>query len=331
MQITDVHCDVGSGLLRLCTDAEHEGWAVGIEASTASIIETHYRSLLVGETPWERERIWQALVQEGRRAGLQPLTWGVVDIALWDLLGKAQGLPVFRAIGGFRDRVPTYVCGADGVDGEEAVRQALEARDEGFWGYKVKLEGRSAAERLRTLRREVGDSLRIFGDGEQDLELEAALALGRVLEEIDAHWFEEPLLDGDVTGLQKLADALDIPVVAGGFAENSILAGTRALTTRAVDRVKATIPTMGGISDALKLARGAEALGMNCEIDWDRRFDPHAAVQLLGAVRNAEFFAVDPAAEESTIVEPLTVVDGEVHLPQEPGLGLRFTDPSLVS
>ena len=114
-------------------------------------------------------------------------------------------------------------------------------------------------------------------------------------------------------------------------AVGSILAGPRALTTRAVDRLRATIPTTGGITDVLKLARGAEALGMNCEIDWDRRCAPHAAAHLLGAVRNAEFIPCDAAAGGTTIVEPLSVIDGELHLPQEPGLGLRFTDPSLVS
>ena len=332
MHITDVQPDSASGLLRLCTDGAHEGWATGISATTAVVIDEVYRPLLLDASPWERERLWQALKRAGRRAGLPPATWGVVDVALWDLLGKVQGLPVFRAIGGFRDRVPAYLCGAPDGGLDETVRRAQTARDSGFWGYKFAVgDPGDPAAWARTLRRAVGDSFRLLCDGEQRLDLEAALSLGRVLDEIGGHWFEEPLRDNDMTGLQKLADALDIPIVAGAFLEGSILAGTRALTTRAVDRLRATIPTTGGITDALKLVRGAEALGMNCEIDWDRRCGPHAAAHLLGAVRNAEFFACDASADGASGVEPLSVVDGALHLPQEPGLGLRFTDSSLVS
>lgn len=332
MHITDVQIDPTSGLLRLCTDGPHEGRAIGVTASTAAAIDGIYRPLLLGASPWERERLWQRLKREGRRAGLLPATWGVVDVALWDLLGKMQDLPVFRVIGGFRDRVPAYLRGATNVAPDEMVNRARTARDEGFWGYEITIGSQEGSAALvRELRQAVGAPFRLLCNGDQSLDLEAALFLGRTLDEIGAHWFEDPLRDRDLTGLQKLSDALDIPVVAGAFLDGSILAGTRALTTRAVDRLRATIPTTGGITDVLKLARGAEALGMNCEIDWDRRCAPHAAAHLLGAVRNAEFFACDAAAEGKAIVEPLPIVDGELRLPQEPGLGLRFTDPSLVS
>ena len=333
MHITDVQSNPASGLLRLRTDTPHEGWATGVTAATAAAIDQIYRPLLLDASPWERERLWQTLKREGGRAGLPPATWGVVDVALWDLLGKMQGLPVFRVIGGFRDRVPAYLRGNPDIDLNEMANQARMARDKGFWGCEITIgsEGDSAA-LVRELRQAVGDPFRLLCNGDQGLDLEAALSLGRVLDEIDAHWFEEPLRDHDVTGLQKLSDALDIPVMAGAFLNGSILAGTRALTTRAVDRLRATIPTTGGITDVLKLARGAEALGMNCEIDRDRRGAPHAAAHLLGAVRNAEFFACDgPDDDDAAVVESLPVIDGELHLPQEPGLGLHFTDPSLVS
>jgi L-alanine-DL-glutamate epimerase-like enolase superfamily enzyme len=332
MHITAVQSDPASGLLRLCTDGPHEGWAIGVTALTAAAIDEIYRPLLLGTSPWERERLWQTLKREGRRAGLPPATWGVVDIALWDLLGKMQDLPVFRVIGGFRDRVPAYLCGSPDAASDEILDRARTARDEGFWGYETTIGSEEDSTALmRELRQAVGGKFRLLGNGDQNLDLETALSLGRVLDEIGAHWFKDPLRDHDLTGLQKLSDALDTPVVAGAFLDGSILTGTRALTTRAVDRLRATIPTTGGITDVLKLARGAEALGMNCEIDWDRHCAPHAAAHLLGAVRNAEFFACDASADETAIIEPLPIVDGELLLPQEPGLGLRFTNPSLVS
>jgi len=332
MHITDVQSNPTTGLLRLRTDTPHEGWALGVTTSIAAAIDTTYRPLLLGASPWERERLWQTLKREGHRAGLPPATWGVVDIALWDLLGKAQNLPVFRAIGGFRDRIPAYLRGNPDIPPDEVIEQAQTARARGFWGYEITIDNKGdSASLLRELRQAVGEKFRLLCNGAQNLDLEEALSLGRVLDEIGFHWFEEPLRDRDLTGLQKLSDAIDIPVVAGAFINGSIPTGTRALTTRAVDRLRATIPTTGGITDILKLARGAEALGMNCEIDWDRSSAPHAAAHLLGAVRNAEFIACDAANDSAAIVEQLPILSGELHLPREPGLGLQFTDPSFIS
>ena len=312
MQITDIQLD--EGRLRLCTDGPHQGFADGVHALEAQAIDEVYRPLILGTSVWERERIWLALRDAGRQAHLPPSTWGLVDIALWDLLGKAQGLPVFRAAGGFRDRVPVYRLGAGTTD--ELAAQALAAKEKGLWGFKFGVGGRAdpAALALR-LRQAVGDGFRLLCDGGRALDLEHALGLGRALDEIGAHWYEEPLAEGDVAALQKLADALDLPVVAGAFADGEPTAATRALSTRAVDRLRFVLPTAGGITDALKLLRGAEALGMNCEIDWRRGGSPHAAAHLLGAARNAELLAVDADT-------PLPVQDGHALVPTEPGLGL---------
>ncbi len=329
MRITDLTFHLGTGLLRLRTDGPHEGWAVGATAAAAEAIDPVYRPLLLGGTPWERERLWRRLRQAGRAAGLAPFTWGLVDIALWDLLGKAQGLPVYRVIGGFRDRVPAYLRGAPQTSTAALSRQATAARDAGFWGYGFAGAGLSRTD-LCQLRQAVGGEFRLLCDG-AGLDLEGALALGRALEEVGAHWFAEPLRDDDLTGLQQLADTLDLPVVAGAFAGASLQLGTRALSTRAIDRLRATLPTAGGITDVLKLARGAEALGLNCEIDWDRQGSPHAAAHLLAAVRNAEFFAADPADRPGNpALVPLTVAGGEVRLPSAPGLGLQLADPTLI-
>ena len=163
MRITDVQCDPAAGLLRLRTDGAHQGWSTGVGASTAAAIDSVYRPLLLGASPWERERLWQELKSAGRKAGLSPATWGAIDVALWDLLGKAEGLPVFRVIGGFRDRVPAYLCGARGAGAAEAARQAQAARDAGFWGYKVVAGGQDdPAALMRAVRRAAGDSFRLL-------------------------------------------------------------------------------------------------------------------------------------------------------------------------
>lgn len=312
MQITDIQLD--RGRLCLCTDGPDQGFADGVHVLEEQAIDKVYRPLIVGASVWERERVWLALRDAGRQAHLPPSTWGLVDIALWDLLGKAQGLPVFRAAGGFRDQVPVYRCGAGTPD--ELATQALAAKEKGLWGFKFGVGDQTDPTALALrLRQTVGDSFRLLCDGGRALNLEQALSLGRALDKSGAHWYEEPLAEGDVTALQKLSDALNLPVVAGAFADGELTAATRALSTRAVDRLRFEIPTAGGITDALKLLRGAEALGMNCEIDWARRTGPHAAAHLLGAARNAELLSIDGDF-------PLPLKDGHALVPTGPGLGL---------
>ena len=318
MQLTRIIYAAEDGLLRLCADDGTEGWAPGVPAPLAQTIVDAYEPVLSGGSVWERDRLWRACREAGRQAGLTPASWGHVDIALWDLFAKAQGLPLFRAIGGFRDRIPIYRIGSQTTDIDVVVGEALAARNAGAFGYGLQAVCAEATpDLLRALRKEVGPEFRILCDGGQRFDLEGALRIGRALEAIDGHWFAEPLRDGDVTALQKLSDALSLPVVAGAFMGDSILAGTRALTTRVVDRVRMVLPDGGGITEALKLARGAEALQMNCEMHGNL----HAAAHLMGAVRNAELLAVGPALEG---IEPLTLSEGHLQLPAEPGLGLRL-------
>jgi hypothetical protein len=109
-------------------------------------------------------------------------------------------------------------------------------------GLMRQCDGRPTARRQTGTRSRVAHSVR----WSQRFGLEGALQIGGALEEVDGHWFAEPLRDGDVTGLQRLSDALSVPVVGGAFMGDSILAGTRALTTRTVDRVRIGLPDGGG-------------------------------------------------------------------------------------
>lgn len=332
MRITGITYSPACHLLRITTDEADEGWSPGIEPAAAQAIIEIFEPLAIGCPVWERDLLWRQCREAGRGAGLTPGSWGSVDIALWDLFAKAQDLPLFRAIGGFRDRVPAVRRGERDVSMEDHIEAATAARDTGLFGYIVRATREAdLIDALPSLREAVGNEFRLLYDGEQAFELEQALAVGRALERIDAHWFAEPLCNGDVTGLQKLSDSLDIPVAAGAFMGDSILAGTRALTSRAVDRVRATIPQGGGITDALKLARGAEALQMNCEIEWKATTGPHAAAHLLGAVRNAEFFATDGVEVSVDGFHPMSIIKGELVLPAEAGLGLRPVEPTQLT
>ena len=126
--------------------------------------------------------MWRSCRVDGRAAGLTPASWGYVDIALGDLFAKAQGLPLFRAIGGFRDRVPVYRPELETTECDVVMGEALAAYRESAFGYCLQaLSADAAADLLRAFRRELGPELRILYDGRQRFDLEGALMIGGAL------------------------------------------------------------------------------------------------------------------------------------------------------
>ena len=111
MKITDIRIHLPIGLLRIGTDEGIEGCCLGLDENTARHIQSAYRDYLIGQDPFDRQRIWEELSRRDRFQYLPQPVRGHVDVAIWDLLGKATGLPVYRLIGGFRDSIPAYKMG----------------------------------------------------------------------------------------------------------------------------------------------------------------------------------------------------------------------------
>ena len=169
VRITDIHIHQPCGLLRLRTDTELEGWCPGVDESSAGHILRSCRDTLVGADPMERERLWNELVRLDRFAYLPHSVRGFLDVALWDLAAKACGVPVFRLIGGFRDRLPAYKMGPNLPAVGDFVEAAVTARDEGFFGYKDHCYHgpETMIEVARQARRAVGPDFHLMHDAVQ--------------------------------------------------------------------------------------------------------------------------------------------------------------------
>jgi L-alanine-DL-glutamate epimerase-like enolase superfamily enzyme len=328
MFITDIVIHQPLGLLRLITDADIEGWCPGVDRSAAQQIQGLYRELLVGESPVERERLWRAMIERTApdRPALPP--WAYVDVALWDLMGKSLGLPVFRVIGGFRDRVPAVKIGQPQDRIEAAIQEALEAQEGGFLAYVDAYTGgvQGAAELAGRLREAVGPDLYLMHNGQGRYDPAEALRLGRALQDQDYHWFEDPLPGADTLGLKVLAATLDIPILAGPC-QPALRSASQMVALQAVDLVKAGVPHSGGITDVVKIARLAEAFGLHCELAPDRRMGGFVHVHLMAAMANSYFFATGCTGSqgpEAILRNPLRVDRGYVSVPTGPGLGLQL-------
>jgi L-alanine-DL-glutamate epimerase-like enolase superfamily enzyme len=256
MKITDLKFHPAAGLMRLVTDDDLEGWCFGVAEDTARAIDAAFRDVLVGADPLDRERLWHEGMRLDRHAYLAQGVRGLVDVALWDLAGKAADLPVYRLSGGYRDRIPCYMTGPHHDTVEAYVEEALLARVQGFAGYKdhCRLGVDGMIQVARSCRAAVGADFHLMHDAVAQYTLTDALRVGRVLDETGYYWFEEPLKDCDLRGLKQLCAALDLPIAATEFLPGTIHATAQVLAQGGADIVRASVPWRGGITDMLKIA-----------------------------------------------------------------------------
>jgi len=234
------------------------------------------RAALVGRPLADRERLWRDL--RAAAAGSDPAGLAGVDIALWDLWSAALRLPLYRAIGGFRTEIPACLSGEAACASDDAATEAAGAFRDGYRGYRV--SGTTTpigAKAPAAVRKRVLDSVRAVreavpadfallygGPAEGHLE---ALAIGRALDEAGYTWFEDPLPGADGEALGRLGADLDTPVLATVGGPDAARQAAAHLSRQSADLIRVRIPDVGGVTEALKIARAAEAFGVNCEID----------------------------------------------------------------
>lgn len=313
-------------LLRVITDEDVEGVSpVGPGGLDLEEAKWH----LVGQDPLDRERIWQDLWRSLRSSKIG-LAIGPVDCALWDLFGKLTGLPVYKALGGMRDRIPAYASTytLDTIDDYlELARRCIE---QGYTGIKLHAWGRleQDAELCRQLRKTVGDDIVLMYDASSMFNAyEDALWFGRRLEECGFFWYEEPMDHFNVTALARLADELDIPLAVAEASHGGPFDALAHIRAGAADMI-ITGPLdayKGGMTGVMKTAHICEGYSMLCAIHSGNIASLHAAC----AIPNTRFFErLDPFHERSApgIVDASTDIDrnGMAGPWDKPGLGLEI-------
>lgn len=297
------------------------------------------REHITGQDPFERGRLEHLL---RRRFSWPSQAIGVLDYGLWDIAGKALGQPIYRLLGATRDRVLGYASTVHHARDEQFVEIALKSRDMGF--KAVKLHPYCVADddiRLcYAVRKAVGDELTLMLDtlaypgpyNRQD-----ALRVGRVLDELNFWWFEDPLPKTDLDGLAELTEACRIVQVRMGDRVEDIHEYAEMVRRRCMDIMAG--PASFGITDLLKLAHLAEANHMP--------FEPHdfgggtASLHVLLAITNGNYYEVavplgcfDTMIYPGVYLDPVRIdSDGWVHAPTKPGLGFEidFTEAKKVT
>jgi D-galactarolactone cycloisomerase len=304
-------------------------------ASVAALIEKTYAPALVGQDPGRIEHHWDriyygAITRTHGPRGVGVAMLSAIDIALWDLKGKALGVPVYELLGGaVRDPQPLYVSSVYWAPPEQAAAQARAFVADGFKAFKVKVgfDVANDIESLHAIRDEVGYDVDMLVDANQCYTRHLALQVGRELEKLRVFFYEEPLPTDDVDGHRFLAEKLDVRIATG---ENMY---TRwdfmpFLSAGAVHVVQADASRCGGISEAAKIADVAGA--------FHAHFVPHTFSDALTVVANLHVVAARANApimeydrtwnplQTELVKNPPEVRNSAIELPNGPGLGVEI-------
>lgn len=237
----------------------------GAPRTLAVLIEEELAPIVIGEDTDQSPAIIESLKAETEYHGTAGLaTFGIsaIDVALWDLVGKAHGVPTWQLWGAHRDRVPAYaMVGWSNYSVDDLRRNCAAAVSQGFRGVKMKVGAGTLDEdvrRIEAVRAEVGPDTAVMVDANQVLTLAEALRRGQVFDDLGVEWFEEPLRADDFDGYAELTRGLRIPVAAG---EN--LYGARQFRTflerRCCDIVQPDLRRAGGPTELRMVAALASA------------------------------------------------------------------------
>ena len=334
-------------LVVLVTDNGQEGlgWTEDGCKAVKSIIDHHLARFVVGRSPFETEKLWdvmfRASIPYGRKgAAIEAIS--AIDIALWDLMGKATRRPVYELLGGpCRDKVALYASALHPVGEEKVIAESRAYLKEGFTAMKARFQGGPSDEEagmmanlqhLQTIREAIGPQVKLAADAYMGWDIGYAVPMCRMLEPLNLAWIEEPVLPDDVAGYAALRRSTSIPI-SGGEHEFSRWGFHQLFAADAVDIAQPDLHRCGGFTEARKIAAMASIRGL--QIINHTYSVPH--VHFSMAIPNCpllEYFPTPCWAEPLKTTEPLflgepRVEAGAVRPTRAPGLGLELNRARL--
>jgi L-alanine-DL-glutamate epimerase-like enolase superfamily enzyme len=337
-------------LVEIRSDDGHVGYGEAIARRggqmTATAVTGLLRDVLLGADPRNIEGLWVAMVDQLRRWGH---TSGVVmeavsgvDCALWDLVGKAEGKPVWQLLAGAgRELVPVYSSSVYISDVDSMVKEAVEQKERGFARLKVKIgrapsEGGQGADlqALAAIREAVGDELILVVDANGAYDAADAIRMGRHMEALDIRWFEEPVPADDLAGYARV-HAMTATPLARGETDFGIFTMRDVIERRLIDVVQPDLARCGGITGARHVWTLAYAANL--------AFAPHtgfsgglsqiaalhAAAAAPGLLCLEHMFIDNPLREIFTGGYPVAR-NGYLETPSSPGFGVDLDEEKVA-
>ncbi len=293
-----------------------------------TLIDKEMAVELIGEDPFFSKRIrnklWDAAHYHSV-VGLPHFAISALDICLWDIVGKKFNMPTCSVLGGVRDRIPAYAMVGWYYDSEnEYIKRCVDAVEEGYKAVKIKV-GRYSIdddiERIKLVQREVGKDVRVMVDANQIFDEVEALRRGRKYQELGVYWFEEPMKPQLMEGHARLAKALDIPIAIGEnyYTKHEFY---EAMKQGAIDIAQPDNRRAGGVTEWMEISAIADAMGIKVASHGGGP----ANVNMLCAIPNAIFLESGSLRKPNKMLKTqLKMVDGEILLPDAPGMGTELS------
>ncbi|MFB5147958.1 mandelate racemase/muconate lactonizing enzyme family protein [Burkholderia orbicola] len=337
-------------LIKVTTDAGIVGWGeadgsrainkAAIEAPFSSPVVSGLRHLLLGEDPMNVTCLWKKMyestIYSGREGAVIHAMAGV-DLALWDIKGKALQVPVHQLLGGcFRSRIPAYASTLFEMTPGKNAELAKKIVDEGYTAMKMGWQsfGRgSLADDIRTIeaiRTAAGDAAGIAVDAGFAWTPKAAMRRVQAFAPYNLMWIEEPLVPDDLVGYERLSNFVSTEIAAGE--EDASINGFVRLMDAGIDYIQIDL-TKTGLTMAMQVAAIANQRGLKCiNHNFSNHINTAASLHFLAAIPNAFIleYGYNPAEVARTLIlNPIVVKDGYADVPMGPGLGVE-PDPRVV-
>jgi D-arabinonate dehydratase/D-galactarolactone cycloisomerase len=359
--ITTTPLKTGKSLVRVQTDTGVEGWSEGpgvnkiVPGRNGSVFEAYLESIikptLIGENPLEIDRHWETLApgKEDRLYKLPANVVGVIDVALWDLLGKETGQPVYNLMGGAaRTTIPLYWSTGSGwkFTPQEMLDIVKVGFEMGFEAFKIRMDWKGWRqdanptkdyEMFKLVREFLSEGQYLGFDANNGYSVSTAIQQGRKFEELGIDHFEEPLPNWDLPGLKQVADALDVAVSAGEqdayrwWFHHLVLLGDP-------DILQPDILSAGGPSEVKKI--------FDLATMWNKPVMPHspqaginsmASLHTYSTVQNAtrpHEFSTEfsgPLDDVHELYGDVVIpIKGQMHLSDRPGLGIELNETAVT-
>ncbi len=319
------------------TDEGVTGWGYcwGTPAVTY-VIDNLLQDFLIGEDPRNIGRLWDRMyigtAVWGRR-GISLRSISVIDVALWDLLGKVCKMPIHKLLGGYRDKVKVYYSGGYYPEPYSEDRQFLDYlqeemgkyRDKGFTAFKMKVGGAPVEldiKRVALARDTIGEKAELMIDANCAWDADTAIKMGKIFEQYNIRWLEEPVPIDDIRGAAKVAQALDTPVAIG---EDHFTRWEfkQIIDEKAADILQGDPTLMGGISEWLKVAGIAATYNIPLAPHWTHDVNVQVAAGVKEVIANEYFDVEDDVFNfQAVLSNPVKAVGGYITPPDGPGHGL---------
>ena len=291
-------------------------------------IKNELAPLVAGQDALTPGALWSRMWAPNKakmRGGIALFALSAVDIACWDIMGKAAGLPLNRLLGGDRQRVPVYGSGGwHSLSDTELVAECQAFARMGLFAYKLKIGTSRDRERIALLRREMGDDFMLLADANQKYNVREAVEVSRLLAAFGVAWFEEPVLADSIDDLAEVARMSEVPIAAG---ENAYFRwGFREICERrAAAILQPDVGRCGGVTEFVKIGHLADAYNLSLASHLLHEI----SISLVGAFPSGDMAEYMELLPEGTLTREFAVAQGCIDVPDVPGHGIEFTQRAL--